>query len=183
MPKIVFLLFFLCFAVRPAVAQTPPVAAPAVAPTIKVNARDLPNFGLVAPGIYRGAAPTAEGLRFLKERGVHTVIDLRIERKGQKEEAATAAALGLRRIRIPMGREAPTEKQIAQFLAVLDAAPREPVFVHCQYGADRTGAMIGLYRERRQNWPFPPTYREMRHYGFNPKLWELKDAVQTGIRD
>lgn len=168
----------LCIIVRPVFAQTPPAAVPAAVPAVKVSPRDLPNFGVVAPGIYRGAAPTAEGLRRLKASGVRTVIDLRIERKGQKEEAVTAAALGLRRIRIPMGREAPTKKQIAQFLAVLAAAPSEPVFVHCQYGADRTGAMVGIYRERRQNWTFNQTYREMRHYGFNPKLWELKGAVQ-----
>lgn len=138
---------------------------------------DLPNFAPVAPGIYRGAAPTREGLRQLKALGVRTVIDLRIEKKGQREEAAAAAALGLKRVRLPMGREAPTPGQVMTFLALLDQAPHEPVFVHCMHGADRTGAMIGIWRVIRQGWRFPRAWQEMRTFGFKPYLTELKQAV------
>ena len=49
-------------------------------PTPKVDPKDLPNFAVVAPGIYRGAAPTVKGLGELKKLGVAHVIDLRIER-------------------------------------------------------------------------------------------------------
>ncbi len=141
--------------------------------------KDLPNFAVVAPGIYRGAAPTAAGLRKLRAMGVQTIVDLRIEKKGQAEEAATASALGMERIRLKMGREAPTSAQVKTFLATLDNAPQKPVFVHCQHGADRTGAMMGIWRETRQNWSFPATYKEMRRYGFKPYLTELKGAVAT----
>ena len=144
--------------------------------------RDLPNFHAVAPGIWRGAAPSAAGLKSLKERGVKTVIDLRIEKKGQSEEAASAKALGLRRVRIPMGREAPTERQVTQFLAEMKGAGAAPVFVHCQHGADRTGAMIGIWRATRQGWPFDKTYAEMRKYGFKPYLTELKGSVEKRSR-
>lgn len=138
---------------------------------------DLPNFAVVAPGIYRGAAPTAEGLRRLKRLGVQTIIDLRIERRGQKEEAAQAKALHMERLRLPMGREAPTQKQVATFLQTLDAANRRPVFVHCQHGADRTGAMIGIWRVTRQHWQWDRAWVEMRRYGFKPYLRELKASV------
>ena len=140
--------------------------------------KNLPNFATVAPGIYRGAAPTPAGLKRLKEKGVRTVIDLRIEKKGQTEEAATAKSLGLRRVRIPMGREAPTEKQVRQFLTELKAAGSAPVFVHCQHGADRTGAMVGLWRVTQQAWTFDRAYKEMRKYGFKPFLKELKGSVE-----
>src|SRR5207247_2114390 len=112
-----------------------------------------------------------------KEMGVRTVIDLRIERRGQKEEAQSAQALGFERLRLPMGREAPTKRQVATFLATLDDPAKRPVFVHCQYGADRTGAMIGIYRVTRQGWDFDRAYKEMRHYGFKRSLGELKGAV------
>jgi protein tyrosine/serine phosphatase len=140
--------------------------------------KDLPNFHSVAPGIWRGAAPTAEGLRRLQKKGVRTIIDLRIEKRGQKEEAATAKALGLNRIRIPMGSEAPTEKQIKTLFTALENAGSAPVFVHCQHGADRTGAMIGLWRVTHQGWAFEPTWKEMRKYGFKPWLKDLKGCVQ-----
>jgi protein tyrosine phosphatase (PTP) superfamily phosphohydrolase (DUF442 family) len=144
--------------------------------------RDLPNFARVAPGIYRGGAPTFRGMERLKAMGVRTVIDLRIERKGQREEAAAAEALGLKRTRIPMGREAPTAKQVATFLDTLADPAGRPVFVHCQHGADRTGAMVGIWRARRQNWGWDRIWPEMRRYGFKPWLSELKGAVLASTR-
>jgi protein tyrosine phosphatase (PTP) superfamily phosphohydrolase (DUF442 family) len=154
-----------------------PLATAALCAAAHADGPDLPNFAQVAPGIYRGAAPTEAGLRRLKAMGVRTLIDLRIERRGQQEEAAWAAALGMERIRLPMGREAPTKKQVETFLATLDRAPQAPVFVHCQHGADRTGAMIGIWRVTRQGWAFDRTYAEMRRYGFKPFLTALKQSV------
>lgn len=139
---------------------------------------DLPNFAVVAPGISRGGAPTPAGLKKLRDRGVRTVIDLRIEQKGQAEEEAAAKSLGLTRVRIRMGREAPTKKQTAQFLALMNTAtPQNPIFIHCHYGADRTGAMVGIWRRTHDGWAFDRTYQEMQKYGFKPYLHELKDAV------
>jgi tyrosine-protein phosphatase SIW14 len=140
--------------------------------------KNVPNFATVAPNIYRGAAPTTEGLKEIKALGIKTIIDLRIEKKGQKEEAAAATALGLQRIRIPMGAEAPNDKQVQLFLATLAASKKSPVFVHCQHGADRTGAMIGIYRATQQHWAFEPIYTEMRNYGFKPFLTALKNSVK-----
>lgn len=154
-------------------------AVDAAARAVKRGDRHLPHFAVVAPGIYRGAAPTGEGLRRLRAMGVHTLIDLRIERKGQKETSAAAKALGLNRLRLPMGREAPTKRQVAVFLATLDDADKRPVFLHCQHGADRTGAMVGIYRVTRQGWDFDRTYAEMRRYGFKPWLSALKGAVAS----
>jgi tyrosine-protein phosphatase SIW14 len=144
-----------------------------------LSKKDVPNFGQVAPGIYRGAAPTVAGLKKLKEMGVKTIIDLRIEKKGQTEEATTAKQLGLTRIRIPMGAEAPTKAQVATFMKAMESAPSTPVFVHCQHGADRTGAMIGIYRVTKQAWTFDQAWKEMRKYGFKIFLKDLKDSVKS----
>jgi tyrosine-protein phosphatase SIW14 len=144
-----------------------------------VSKKDIPNFGQVAPGIYRGAAPTAAGLKKLKEMGVKTIIDLRIEKKGQPEETSVAKQLGLNRIRIPMGREAPTKTQVETFLKAMEASKDTPVFVHCQHGADRTGAMVGIYRVTKQGWTFDQAWKEMRKYGFKTFLWELKGSVKS----
>ena len=140
--------------------------------------KNLPNFAVVAPGVWRGAAPTPEGFKQLKTKGVRTIIDLRIEKKGQAEEEAATKALGLKRVRIPMGAEAPTEKQVKEFLGLLGKSATEPVFVHCQHGADRTGAMVGIWRVTQQGWGFDQTWVEMRKYGFKSWLKELKGAVE-----
>lgn len=139
----------------------------------------IPNFAVVAPGIYRGGAPTAEGLKALHAMGVRMVVDLRIEKKGQEAEAAQCKSLGLDRIRIRMGREAPTKKQVEEFLETVDRSPSKPVFIHCQHGADRTGAMVGIYRVVRQGWDYSRARQEMRKYGFKPWLDELEDSVRS----
>ncbi|MBI5832580.1 MAG: tyrosine-protein phosphatase [Armatimonadetes bacterium] len=165
-----------------AVAPPPPVAAPAAVTAATSPAplpphEGLPNFHLVEPGIYRGAAPTAQGLKSLKAMGVKTIIDLRIE-VARKKEKIDAEALGFRYIGLPMGKEAPTKQQITTLLETLKDTSRHPVYVHCQHGADRTGCMIGLYRETVQGWSFDKTWAEMRRYGFNKNLSELKGTVQ-----
>ena len=141
-------------------------------------APDLPNFHPVAPGIWRGAAPTEAGLKHLRAMGVKTVIDLRIAPKTVKREGAYARSLGFHWINLPMGADPPTPKQVSTFLATLKRAPGEPVFVHCQHGADRTGCMLGIYRETQQGWTFPQAYAEMRRDGFDPRWGRLREAVR-----
>lgn len=152
-------------------------AAVAIAPPA-----GLPNFGEVAPGITRGAAPTARGLAELHARGVHTIIDLRISPKLVKQEKARAQAMGFTWINLPMGSEPPTQRQVDILLATLTKAPKEPVYVHCQHGADRTGCMIGIYRVQVQQWPFARAWTEMRHYGFKPYYKQLAEAVRSRVK-
>lgn len=141
-------------------------------------APDLPNFHPVAPGIWRGAVATAAGLQHLKAMGIKTVIDLRIAPKTVKREGIYARALGFHWINLPMGADPPTPRQVSTLLAALKLAPTEPVFVHCQHGADRTGCMLGIYRVTQQGWTFAQAYREMRLDGFDPRWTRLKGAVQ-----
>lgn len=141
-------------------------------------APDLPNFHAVAPGIWRGAAPSEAGLGRLKAMGVTTVIDLRIAPKTVRREGVYARSLGFHWINLPMGADPPTPKQVSTFLSALGRAPGEPVFVHCQHGADRTGCMVGIYRVTRQGWTFPRAYAEMRRDGFDPRWGRLREAVR-----
>jgi len=141
-------------------------------------ATDLPNFHAVAPGIWRGAAPTEAGLQHLKAMGIKTVIDLRIAPKTVKREGIYARSLGLRWINLPMGSDPPTPREVSTLLATLKLAPSEPVFVHCQHGADRTGCMVGIYRVTQQGWTFAQAYKEMRADGFDPRWTLLRGAVQ-----
>lgn len=40
-----------------------------------------------------------------------------------------------------------------------------PVYVHCDGGRHRTGAMIAVYRMAIEGWDIQRAYREMRQYG------------------
>lgn len=139
----------------------------------------IPNFHSVTPGIYRGGAPMETGLRELKAMGVRTIIDLRYPTRPIRTERSEATQLGLNWINLPMGAEAPTQAQVAKCMGTLKLAPTQPVYIHCQHGADRTGCMIGIWRETHNGWTFSHAWSEMRKYGFNPRWTHLTAAVKS----
>jgi tyrosine-protein phosphatase SIW14 len=123
----------------------------------------LPVFGASVPGIenfykvddtvYRGAQPSKQGIDYLAQLGVKTVIDLRESDSRSREEQKEAVAAGLKYINIPMtGLTPPTDAQTSQILSILADASSGPVFVHCKRGADRTGAVMASYRIEHDGW-------------------------------
>src|SRR5882672_874224 len=81
----------------------------------EVRYPELPNFHQVNPQLYRGAQPKVGGVRKLAAR-----------------------AAGLRYFNVPMpGTSKPTDEQINRALTIIKAPENQPVFVHCQRGADR----------------------------------------------
>lgn len=139
----------------------------------------LPNFHTVEPGIYRGGAPTVDGLSKLKAMGVKTIIDLRIAPKTVKKEGQEARAMGFNWINLPMGSDAPTTKEVDTLLATLKtASPQNPVYVHCQHGADRTGCMLGVWRVTHDHWTYDRALAEMRKYGFQTRWVNLSNTVR-----
>jgi protein tyrosine/serine phosphatase len=143
-----------------------------------ISAAEIPNFHVTHPFLWRGAAPTEAGLRALKAQGVRTIIDLRISPKKVKAERRFVEGLGLRFINLPMSGDPPTTREIDTFLKTATSAADQPVFVHCQHGADRTGTLIGIYRERVDGWDFDRAYKEMRRYGFDPHWKRLTATVR-----
>ena len=75
----------------------------------------------------------------------------------------------------------PEEKEIVRFLQIVTDPRRQPVLVHCQHGADRTGTMCALYRVAVQGWTKGEAIREMTDggYGFH-STW--KNLIQW-VRD
>ena len=112
----------------------PPSAAPV----------GVANFQAVDDLLWRGAAPSWEGYRWLASQGVRTVVDLRAE-DDIHVDAERLAALGLELVAIPMrDGQAPSAAQVDRFLDVMRST-RERVFVHCGAGVGRTGTMVASY--------------------------------------
>ncbi len=141
---------------------------------------DLPNFHSVHPFLYRGGEPTKVGLHQLQEKGIKTLIDLRASSAITKSEEATAHELGMKYINLPMSSKAPTEAQLATYIAAVREAKEknEPVFLHCAHGSDRTGCLVGIWRVTEDGYTYPQAYTEMRKYWFGPQFKELSGAVQ-----
>ncbi len=150
----------------PARAPQAPESSP---PPVRAMARKaaidgLPNFGEVTPTLYRGAQPTGQGLRKLKEMNVDIVVDFRTEHGSERQKVT---ALGMEYVAIPWQCFRPEDEDIARFLSLVRAHPGKIVFVHCRDGADRTGMEIAAYRIAEQGWSGAEARKEMEAFGFS----------------
>jgi len=128
----------------------------------------LPNLYKVSDDLYRGAQPTAEGMRRLKALGIKTVINLRTFHSDRDEIDST----GLDDEHIRIGAWNPGEEDIVRFLQIATDKERTPVFVHCMHGADRTGVMVAAYRVAVHGWSKQEAIAEMTTGGFGyHRIW------------
>ncbi|MEI8344988.1 MAG: tyrosine-protein phosphatase [Candidatus Omnitrophota bacterium] len=156
--------------------------------------REIFNFHVVAPGLMRGSQPSEAAIKTLRDHcGVRTVLSLRQDRGSIQWEQKIVEALGMTYISVPMdsGQRQPVDK-IEGCLRILRDPSRQPVFVHCQQGKDRTGMVIAAYRMQVQNWSFEDALSEMHVYGYSRSCcsaleqslleWTRRDANQFSPR-
>jgi protein tyrosine/serine phosphatase len=148
---------------------------PATAHVAAADHTHISNFAQVAPNLYRGAQPSSADIYSLKRLGIRTIIDLRIRHDAMEEKQAQR--LGLKWIHVPMNYLTPSDKQVAELMSVLTSPDYGKIFVHCAQGADRTGAVVVLYRIVVQDWPLDKVFDEMRDHHFKPWCFLLKDRV------
>ncbi len=143
----------------------------------RVERPGLTNFHQVSPALYRGAQPTREGLDELRRMGVKTVVSLRAFH-GERE-AVAAAGLGYERISFKVWH--PEDEDLRRFLAIVTDPSRQPVFVHCLRGADRTGTAVAAYRICVEGWGREDAIEEMVDGGFefNPRFGNLVDYLRS----
>jgi protein tyrosine/serine phosphatase len=133
----------------------------------------LPNLHRVSDTYYRGAQPSAEGMRELERLGVRTVVNLRAVNSDRDEIGD--AKLAYEHISFKAWHA--EDEDVVRFLRIVTAEERQPVFVHCQHGADRTGMMTAIYRITVEGWSKDDAIAEMTEggYGFHA-IW--KDLVE-----
>ena len=141
-----------------------------------VQLKGLPNLHKVTDGLYRGAQPTAEGMRNLKEAGIETVVNLRSFHSDRDEIGET----GLAYEHLYMKAWHAEDTEAVRFLQIVTNPKRCPVFVHCQHGADRTGTMCAIYRIAVQGWRKEDALREMAdgEYGFHGIWGNLRRYIR-----
>jgi protein tyrosine phosphatase (PTP) superfamily phosphohydrolase (DUF442 family) len=142
------------------------------------DARGVSYAAEVAPGLYRGGQPDADGIAWLKGLGVKTIINLR-HYHGDTEGDLVSKA-GLRYERIPLeSSDAPDRKQVARFLALVNDPALRPVYVHCLHGVDRTGTMMAVYRMEMEAWPNAEAFAEMEYFEAH-RIWrDLRNFVRA----
>lgn len=134
----------------------------------------IDRFYEVAPGIYRGARPEWEGMKFLAFSGFKSVLNLDDDRFAIMKENHYAQLLGLKGVSSPLASYwFPEDEQVNEILAFIANPDNHPVFIHCQHGRDRTGMIVGLYRVLYEGWTPQDAYSEMLNLGFRTMLVPL----------
>lgn len=87
----------------------------------------------------------------IRDLGIKTVIILNVpaDDRQTREEEFLARAVGLSAVRLPMNAEkVPTADETAWLMNLIDGK----AYVHCQWGADRTGAVVAKYLRLRHGF-------------------------------
>ncbi len=134
-------------------------------PALNLAKIRIDNFGRTNDHYYRGAQPKSRDYADLAALGVKTVIDL--TRDGREDEPQLVQRAGMKFYRIPLTTsQAPSDAAVTQFLKLVNEPGNWPVFVHCQGGRHRTGAMTAVYRMTQDGWTADRAYQEMKQYHF-----------------
>jgi protein tyrosine/serine phosphatase len=150
--------------------------------TVGQNATGIQNFAQVSPDLYRGAQPTAAGIKMLAARHVKTVVNLRGQDEIDPREADQVRQAGMHYIVLNQDAENCTIKDVEDFLHVLLTTPR-PIFVHCHAGRDRTGLAVAAYRICMQKWTVAAAKKELYAYGHYWALFPKIGEVVTSLGD
>ena len=133
------------------------------------------NFHQVQDHLWRGGKieSRAQLLRLRDELGVKTVVCLARDSLGPtgENELTWAPLLGMRVETCYLGDQPPRDARWSEVKAVMQAGD---VYVHCKWGADRTGAIVSRYRQEVQGWTPDRAFQEARKYGFKPWLGDLR---------
>jgi protein-tyrosine phosphatase len=129
--------------------------------------KGLTNFRKVNSTLYRGAQPTAEGMKTLKAMGVKTILNLRSFHSDRDEIGSTK----LNYVHLYTKTWHVEEKEIIRFLKLVNNKEKTPVFVHCMQGVDRTGTMCAVYRIVMEDWSKEEAIAEMKAIGHNT-IWK-----------
>ena len=138
---------------------------------------DVPNLHRVSPTMYRSAQPNAAGMQAIEAMGIVTVINLRAFHNDQDELAGTkllSEELSVKTWHIE-------DEDIIRVLRICVNPSKQPVLIHCQHGADRTGVMCCMYRVVIQGWTKKDAIREMTDggYGFWPSWTNIIRYVEN----
>lgn len=150
---------------------------------LSLNFAYAASFYKVTEGVYRGPRPMPRDLVELKQIGVKTILNIDSDIESIRWERKIAGEMGFKYISIPLsGFWTPTDRDVNRILNLLADPIQYPIFLHCKYGQDRTGLIVGLFRVFHQDIDAEIAYEEMLEYGFHQVLIFLDQYFFDRIR-
>jgi len=152
--------------------SSPAQIGPTGAPAKTISIPGVPNAGSVTSTLFRGAQPEGAGYAGLQKLGINVVVDFRPENGVANSERKAVESLGMRFVSLPWNAVAlPTRDELLSFFTLLRDNPDKKVFIHCEYGRDRTGVMIALYRIAVDRWTPEQAIGEMKEFHYHSWIY------------
>jgi hypothetical protein len=146
------------------------------------------NFARVEQNIYRGGAPSLRDLQMLVSvYGIKRVISL--DDTVGAQIAPYLKQMKVEHIRIPINPGAttvtdPLNNLMRNITTLLTA--KQPVYIHCLHGQDRTGFAIALFRVLHDGWGCDQALNEARRFGYGnglaPAVQSLYKQLLCGLK-
>ena len=134
-----------------------------------VEGTSVGNLYRVEDGLYRGAQPTAAGFKELAALGVRCVLDV----AGGPGDGALVEGGSLKLFHVSMSAFGLRDDRVLEALRIMADPQNRPLLIHCRLGADRTGALVALYRVVIQGWSPEKAVLEMTQGGYHhSSLWK-----------
>jgi tyrosine-protein phosphatase SIW14 len=167
---------------------------------IKYRRDNIRNFHVVRDGVlYRSGQVSVNGLkRLVYEYGIKSVVTLRFAKlpgspPPDLDEENFCKAEGLNHFRfahLPWWSSVgtiPAEKNVQEFLRIVNDPANYPILVHCFAGMHRTGTYCAIFRMEFDGWSSAEAIREMKHFGYVEEDWDvlgyLENYQRQGLGD
>jgi uncharacterized protein (TIGR01244 family) len=158
----------------PMLAVLAAASAALLAAEVPATLDGAPNYRVIRPGLATAGQPSPEALARLRELGFKTVINLRTEAEGARDEEKVVVGQGLRYVWVPVTPDTFTLEQATRVQAVLEDESAAPVLVHCS-SANRVGAVWTVIEVRRGR-PFEEAEKEGMEIGLQSA--GMREAVR-----
>jgi protein tyrosine/serine phosphatase len=147
--------------------------------TISKSLKGLPNYGSIRGGLSRSGQPNEIGFEHLASIGVDVIIKLdRDEEYSLKKERELFKGSVIDK---PLNLNTITKGDALRIASQVENKLKEgkKVHVHCKYGKDRTGLVIGTWKIKYKNTSFDEIKKDWKTYGTPaPKVQNiLKDMA------
>ena len=123
-------------------ASKPPVAK-------RMNDSYPHNTRRIPAGYLVGSTPTLDNIVQLKKSGIKVVLSLSYNTSNIQEIHDKIVEVGMTHLNVRMGRSFP---KLGRFINTIKKYKPEQIYIHCEHGGDRTGAMLAFMLIYFQGW-------------------------------